>query len=520
MLMCEALMAYLHRWTEGDLAALPDDLMNFQLPITLFQALIRTVRTQNQDGSWGCSNSAEETAYALLILKSVAPFSFTDTIEAEVKDAIRRGLQFILTKGQRSPTDDQLWLDKTLYAIPTVSDVYIIAAIKVEEMDDKQAGIPRKLVVDMSTTMVHKVAEYFSRLPSQKETPKWVIQASVVEAVLLSHQLKTLDVFSTGNALGEKYIKYGACFWTLANNSSRDYLLSTAVIYSMAELSIGLFQEDELMENSLVNLPDSAAIILAKYMEGLGHDTAIPCIDNAPSGSPFGTNVSDMDEKALARLKKIQQNIRLWFHFALEDNLPTKTSPYDRQDLRKELKMATLAAIQQAKASRLLKNGGLRHVDQPFYTWLHSSAVHDVKSAVVSKSLICKIGSNGGDVFITAREKYLAEKLWRQISVEGRLWNDLGSIERDRAASNLNSADFPEFSSAQSLRADGDVRMQLTRLAEYEHECTLLCLNNLTQILENSGRRTVALYLQMYYRCCVNYSQTCAKYDFASTTAT
>ncbi|RMZ38924.1 terpene synthase family protein [Aspergillus flavus] len=525
MLMCEALMSYIQRWSEGHLAALPDDLMKFQLPITLFQSLIRTLRTQNQDGSWGSSNSAEETAYAVLILKSVAPFSFTNMISAEIKDAINRGVQFILTKGQRSQTDDQLWLDKTLYAIPTVSDSYIMAALQAEDTIDKLAEIPHMLA-NVSTAMVLKMTEYFSRLPSQMETPKWVIQASVIEAILFGYRLKTLDVFSTGGALGEKYIKYGACFWTLANNSSPEYLLSTWVVYSMIELSIGIFQEDELMEKSLVNLPDFTTDMIADYIDELCNETAL-CKDSSLHGHSSRTNISDVNEETLTRLKSIRENIGTWFRFVLDDNLKANTSPYHRRDLQKELEMSTLAATQQAKAHRSLNNR-LPHsgtecatvsTGQTFYTWLHTSAVHDVKSAVVSKSLVCKIG-NGGDVFPTAREKYLAEKLWRQISVEGRLWNDFGSIERDRLASNLNSVNFPEFSSPQSLLLDGDVGTQLLQLAEYEHKCTLSCLNDLTQILDSTGRQAISLYLQMYYRCCVIYSETCVKYAFGSTTAT
>ena len=525
MLMCEALMSYIQRWSEGHLAALPDDLMKFQLPITLFQSLIRTLRTQNQDGSWGSSNSAEETAYAVLILKSVAPFSFTNMISAEIKDAINRGVQFILTKGQRSQTDDQLWLDKTLYAIPTVSDSYIMAALQAEDTIDKLAEIPHMLV-NVSTAMVLKMTDYFSRLPSQMETPKWVIQASVIEAILFGYRLKTLDVFSTGGALGEKYIKYGACFWTLANNSSPEYLLSTWVVYSMIELSIGIFQEDELMEKSLVNLPDFTTDMIADYIDELCNETAL-CKDSSLHGHSSRTNISDVDEETLTRLKSIRENIGTWFRFVLDGNLKANTSPYHRRDLQKELEMSTLAATQQAKAHRSLNNR-LPHsgtecatvsTGQTFYTWLHTSAVHDVKSAVVSKSLVCKIG-NGGDVFPTAREKYLAEKLWRQISVEGRLWNDFGSIERDRLASNLNSVNFPEFSSPQSLLLDGDVGTQLLQLAEYEHKCTLSCLNDLTQILDSTGRQTISLYLQMYYRCCVIYSETCVEYAFGSTTAT
>ncbi|KAB8259519.1 terpenoid cyclases/protein prenyltransferase alpha-alpha toroid [Aspergillus pseudonomiae] len=525
MLMCEALMSYIQRWSEGTLPALPDDLMKFSVPITLFQSLIRTLRTQNPDGSWGSSDSAEETAYALLILKSVASFSFTDVISAEVKNAMSKGIQFILSKGQRSDTDDQLWLDKTLYSIPTVSDSYIMAAVKTEDTVASLAKIPLKLV-DMSTTVIEKMTQYFARLPSQIETPKWVIQASVIEAMLFNNRLKTLDVFSTQKALGEKYIKFAACFWTLANNSSPEYLMSTWTIYSMVELSIGIFQEDELMEKSLTNLPDCATGVIADYIDALCNETAA-CEDDSLGESSYGKSLSDMDEETLTRLENIQQNIGVWFRFVLNDNLKGTPSSYEKHDLQQELRMAILAAMQQAKAYRPL-NSSLAHSDaegvtistgQTFCTWLHTSAVHDVKSGLVSKSLICKIG-DGRDVFPTAKEKYLAEKLWRQISIEGRLWNDVGSIERDRLASNLNSINFPEFSLPQSLKLDGDVKTQLIKLAEYEHKCTLAYLDDLAQILENSGRRRLSLYLQMYYRCCTIYSETCVKYAFGSTTAT
>ncbi|KAL5044309.1 hypothetical protein BDW71DRAFT_215831 [Aspergillus fruticulosus] len=505
MLMCEALMSYIRRWSEGHLAAVPDELMKFQLPITLFQALIRTLRTQNQDGSWGSSNSAEETAYALLILKSVASFSFTETISEELENAIKKGIQFILTKSQRSERDDQLWLDKTLYAIPTVSDSYIMAAVQAGDTVFEFADITYRLV-NVSTIVVQKMAEYFSRLPSQLGTPKWVIQASVIEGILFSRRLKTLDIFSTGKALGERYIKYGAIFWTLANNSSPEFLLSTSVVYSMVELSIGLFQEDEVMEKCLTNLPDSATDIVGSYIDELGDETAFYGDASLPK-TPSETNNSEFDEEIRTRLKSIQHNLRLWLCFVLHDNLPANTSSHDRRSLQQEVKMATLAAIQQAKSHRTLSSR------QTFYTWLHTCAVHDVKSAVVSKSLICKIGQ-GADVFRTAKEKYLSERLWRQMSIEGRLWNDFGSIERDRLAVNLNSVNFLES------EPDSDVRTQLAQLADFEHKYALLCLDNLTQLLESSGRRRISLYLQMYYRCCEIYNETCVNYGFGSKVAT
>ncbi|KAL4746351.1 hypothetical protein BDW72DRAFT_210495 [Aspergillus terricola var. indicus] len=490
MLMCDGLMSYIQRWSEGHLAALSDELMNFQLPITLFQALIRTLCTQNQDGSWGSSNSAEETAYAILILKSVAFFSFTDAISVELENAIKKGIQFILTKSQRSQTDDQLWLDKTLYTIPTVSDSYIIAAVQAEATVSVSADLLNRLV-DAPTPTVHKMTAYFSRLPSQTETPMWLIQASVIEGILFSRRLKTLDIFSTGKALGDKYIKYAAVFWTLANNSRPEYLLSTS--------------EDEVMEKSLANLPDSATDIIAGYIGDSCPETAF--INAPPYKTSSGTDISSYDEETRTRLMSIQHKIELWLRFALEDNLSANVSSHDRRDLQQEVKMATLAAIRQAKAHKSLNSR------QTFYTWLHTCAVHDVKSAVVSKSLICKIG-HGSNVFRTAKEKYLAERLWRQMSIEGRLWNDLGSIERDRLAANLNSADFLESG------PDGDVWAQLVELADFEHKYALLCLDKLTQLLESSGRHRISLYLQMYYRCCEIYNETCVNYGFGSKMAT
>ncbi|CBF87385.1 hypothetical protein AN9314.2 [Aspergillus nidulans FGSC A4] len=501
MLLCEGLMSYIHRWSEGHLAALPDELMNFQLPITLFQALIRTLRTQNSNGSWGSSNSAEETAYAILILKNVASFNFTDEISAELESAIRKGIQFILSKSQRSQTDDQLWLDKTLFAIPTVSDSYIVAAVQAEATDFVSGDTLNKLV-DTSTPTVQKLTSYFARLPSQTETPKWVIQASVIEGILFSCRLKTLDIFSTGKALGDRYIKYAAIFWTLANNARPEYLLSTSVIYSMVELSVGIFQEDEEMEKSLVNLPDAATDAVADYIDKSCHETAF-CNNVASHATPHGSDISGYDVETRTQLMTIQHNIRLWLRFALVDNLPANANSHDIYDLKQEVKMAMIAALQQAKAHKFLNSS------QTFYAWLHTCAVHDAKSAVVSKSLICKIG-HGSNVFRTAKEKYLAERLWRQVSIEGRLWNDLGSIERDRLTANLNSADFLESGPA------GDVWEQLVQLADFEHKYALLCLDNLTQLLEASGRHRISLYLQMYYRCCEIYNETCVNYEFGS----
>ena len=62
----------------------------------------------------------------------------------------------------------------------------------------------------------------------------------------------------------------------------------------------------------------------------------------------------------------------------------------------------------------------------------------------------------GGDCFVGAIQKYLAQVLVRHLAAMCRMYNDYGSIARDRAEQNDNSVNFPEFH-GEAQNADKDV---------------------------------------------------------------
>ncbi|KAJ2993054.1 hypothetical protein NUW58_g1962 [Xylaria curta] len=57
-----------------------------------------------------------------------------------------------------------------------------------------------------------------------------------------------------------------------------------------------------------------------------------------------------------------------------------------------------------------------------------------------------------------------------------RIYNDLGSIRRDQEEGALNSVDFPEFVSHESVESKKQV---LHSLGEYEYSCLMLAFNRL-----------------------------------------
>ncbi len=78
--------------------------------------------------------------------------------------------------------------------------------------------------------------------------------------------------------------------------------------------------------------------------------------------------------------------------------------------------------------------------------------------------------------------KYVIQDIWLHLGKKTRMENDHPSLARDRKEQNLNSLDFPEFSSAQKRTAE-QMKGELIRIILYEKkrcEMTLSILEGLT----------------------------------------
>lgn len=67
----------------------------------------------------------------------------------------------------------------------------------------------------------------------------------------------------------------------------------------------------------------------------------------------------------------------------------------------------------------------------------------------------------------------------RHLSTMCRMYNDLGSTERDRDEGNLNSIDFPEFAAHNDMKS---MQKALLTLADYERQAYMDALSRLDKI--------------------------------------
>ena len=79
--------------------------------------------------------------------------------------------------------------------------------------------------------------------------------------------------------------------------------------------------------------------------------------------------------------------------------------------------------------------------------------------------MLC-ILSNGSDVLPNLKIKYVTQDCLEKLSTIGRMFNDFGSLSRDRVEKNLNSVGFPEFNG--EGKSDEELLIDLLSLAKYE----------------------------------------------------
>jgi hypothetical protein len=128
MLLAKALQRILQRWEQGMFPNLHADLIQGLNPI-LFQMLESTVNLQAQDGTWGQIAPVEETAYAMILLKTLVGTPSARPLEVPIKRAIGRGEVFLRRqKLDRLPLQ-YLWISKLSYGISYLTRAYVIAAL-------------------------------------------------------------------------------------------------------------------------------------------------------------------------------------------------------------------------------------------------------------------------------------------------------------------------------------------------------------------------------------------------------
>lgn len=541
--MSQALIELLDCWGKGFLPDLPDIILRDRIPVVLIGVLIQTLESQNPDGSWGSVASGEQTAYAVMILASISSLSWFKQFQHQIKIAIDKGRDFIRQVDVGSSKPEYLWIGKVTYGMTFVSQSYILAALNLT-WPTRQLGPRVDNLVDVSVEKTTELTSFYSKLPLFSSTPSWMIQASVIEGYFFLPILKRirLDIFPRRGMKEDKYFDFIPSSWTSPSRLN-GASCSPQTLLDLMIISLLTYQVDEYMEavigkyfgGSIDKVRRAVDIAIAKsqnYCNGANGSSDGIQESHKRNGVPTmnGDSKDAADQVSLGKtsisLEEVQTTLGNFITRIMQNDGVKKASRYDQENLRDELRAFLFAHLTSVEENaRLSKQDPSRTHITPFrsppgtfYNWVRSTGASHVACKPAFVFLSCLIAQGNLECFPGAEEKYLAQDLNLHLATMTRMYNDYGSLARDRLETNLNSINFPEFCDGnENFRTSGDdkahsqdafeqeLKSKLLRLTEYERDCFKKALSHLDGMLEKrvtkaltSFSNTAELYGQLY----------------------
>ena len=497
------------------------------MPIVVIQILGKIISSQNDDGSWGLQNSADSTTYAVLALTTIINLPYLQVLKAEGQHAIEKGRQALLLMRD-------LWT-KPIYprfsrgdAEPSIIlEAYSLAAIEKAPVEHSSSE-KTMMIAEKQTQEVLKFSKYFSSLHYMKGESFSMIKATILEGTFYIPLLKSRrnEIFPATNAKEkDKYFNYIPPLWLFASTLGKIFL-PPDMMTDMMIRSMFIFLVDEYMESNVTdfspdelqklkdfietihpeNNPSRSNPRLPGFLQGENTDTHNG-ISATNGPSPNGTQ----PHAAHPSSNRLQAAISVFHTFAtrvMDWPHAHNAASTDLLELRSELKNyllyhivqiednARFAAQPDHKPGKTVKFTTPR---TPYHTWAHTIGAGHVSGPFSFAFALCCIGGGvrkGKDCFTGVRRKLHAYKMNAHIGAYCRLYNDYGSVARDREERNLNSINFPEFfthddDDGVALEEDADqeatAKAMLREAAEYERHCAVESAEPLLRELDAEG---------------------------------
>jgi len=486
--------------------------MHSAVAITLFQACLRPLLTQKENGSW--NDAIEETAYGVLTLSEARRVCFFGHMQQPLDSALQRGREFL--QFNSSQALNRIWIEKVTYAVPLLTDCYVLAALKASSLPTKAKVVSSLYSTAWSPSMSQQV-KLFKLTPLFSEVPEWQLQASMIEATLFQPLLRArrLEIFPRKNMAQDKYFDIIPFTWTSCNNRSNTFT-STSFIYEMMVISFLNYQADEFMEavagrifegrtEELRQLIDRAFInesdqVNGNYGNGNGRSgdgrNGNGHIGNGHIGNGHNRNGHKGKSRYLKDLEAKSRESNSNGHLSKADYYEVfdpiskfvahisshpavvSASSWDRETTKRDLRTFFHAHITQSKDNATFTSQSRSGIYSPtaetFFQWVRTTSADHTSCPYSFSFVSCLLSAlnDGIECFPTVSEKYLAAAMCRHLATMCRMYNDYGSVARDEAENNLNSINFPEFG---LKRGDdnslNDKMKTLFKLAEYERSC-------------------------------------------------
>ncbi|KAM4055508.1 ent-kaur-16-ene synthase [Hirsutella rhossiliensis] len=221
--------------------------LHLRVSISLFQACLRTMLEQREDGSW--NGLPEQTCYAILALAEARHVCFFNPIQAQLQSAIDRGIDSLKSNNFRST--DYNWTSKTAYQVAFVAEAYTLASLKVRHPTEVPGSVGYSLGVGFSAAEMDSYVHLVRQTSLFSAVPEWQIRASLLESSLFIPLLRAqrLEVYARDETrvTEDKYLNIIPFTWVGCNNRCRIFA-SASFLYDLMLLSLLGYQTDEFIE--------------------------------------------------------------------------------------------------------------------------------------------------------------------------------------------------------------------------------------------------------------------------------
>ena len=503
MLLTRAFVRVFIEWSNGKLDFLSQELLRNEVAVILTQLLVKILMEQQEDGSWS-GRSCDITAYAVLTLTSLFPFPWADTLGSKISTAIERGRIFLDHVPFRWHEPSYIWIEKVAYCSPVLSQAYCLAALYAASSNksiDWSVEV-RAMFQGGSPGTVEKMSHFFSGLPLFGQEPKWKLMASVTESFMFLPTLLEADlgVFPRNGDPNRKHVQYIPFTWIGCNNLRIQ--VDSATIWDMMLVSLLIYQIDEFMETIVTAQPASSLEIIKASITRLCKEEEPQSMSTTtgshkrPSDSetehsnniycPTTTAAIVTPSSTTPNLlgQDIESTLSRFVKFFTSHPKATRSPPSVQISLRRDLCAFLLAHFTQLEDSRRLTSQrcGQGYEESPtfspsnsnnsnptstrptttflspatsYYTWVHTTSADHTSCPFVFTFYTCLIApAQGLECFPTTEQQYVAQDVARRLATMCRMYNDYGSVARDRTEGNLNSIDFPEFAGKRRERSN------------------------------------------------------------------
>ena len=351
-----------------------------------------------------------------------------------------------------------------------------------------------------------KFTGLFSNLPlfSKIKDKELILKCALAESSAFGRSLSKAkkSIFPRDRMAPDKYLEYIPLTWTACRALEPSNNISGAILEEMMIVSMLNYQVDEYMETVI----DESFGHNVQIIRALVQRLCLPI--GTWSLRPYKTNGTVLYEdqhrkppqtfaqdKPLLnddeKVREVEEVLSAYINRFLYHPRVQSAPELVQEQLQQELNKFFQAHLTQIEDNRMLSSGvpkctrsltqqqssqdaqvySLRY-PKSFFEWVCSTGADHTSCPFSFIYFCCLIDSQL--ITKSAKQNYLARDLGRRLASACRMYNDCGSLARDRAEYNLNSLDFKEFTLS-SLDASGSIeevtkKQDLLWLADYEFE--------------------------------------------------